>query len=108
MQKPSLTFVRHYIEMVIVMFAGMVVLGLPGEAALSAIGSGASELRHDAPYLVFLGMAATMTIPMVAWMRYRGHRWQPTLEMAASMIVPTLIAIALLAAGAMSFGALMG
>jgi glutamate synthase domain-containing protein 2 len=53
-------------------------------------------------------MAATMTIPMVAWMRYRGHRWQPTLEMAASMIVPTLLAIALLEAGAMSFGALMG
>jgi hypothetical protein len=53
-------------------------------------------------------MAATMTIPMVAWMRYRGHGWKPTLEMAASMIAPTLIAIALLAAGAMSFGALMG
>ncbi len=53
-------------------------------------------------------MAATMTIPMVAWMRYRGHRWQPTLEMAASMIIPTLAAIALLAAGVLSFGALMG
>jgi hypothetical protein len=53
-------------------------------------------------------MAFTMTAPMVAWMRYRGHRWQPTLEMAASMVIPTLVAIALLAAGAMSFGALMG
>ena len=28
------TFIRHYIEMVVVMFAGMIVLGLPGEAAL--------------------------------------------------------------------------
>jgi len=53
-------------------------------------------------------MMATMTIPMVAWMRYRGHRWQPTLEMAASMIIPTLIAIVLLAAGVLSFEALMG
>ena len=86
------TFIRHYIEMVVVMFAGMLMLGLPGEAALRAIGSGTPELRHDAPSLVFLGMMATMTIPMVAWMRYRGHRWQPTL----------------LATGVMSFAALMG
>jgi hypothetical protein len=102
------TFIRHYIEMVVVMLAGMIVLGLPGEAVLKAIGSGTSELRHDAPAAVFLGMMATMTLPMVAWMRFRGHRWQPTLEMAASMIVPTLIAIALLAAGALSFETLMG
>jgi hypothetical protein len=102
------TFIRHYIEMVVVMFAGMIVLGIPGEAALQAIGSGTSTLRHDAPALVFLGMAATMTIPMVAWMRYRGHRWQPTLEMAASMIIPTLVAIMLLAAGVLNFDALMG
>src|SRR5919204_6874254 len=105
MQKPILPFIRHYIEMVVVMFAGMVVLGLPGEAALHAIGSRTSELRETAPATVFLGMAFTMTVPMVAWMRYRGHRWQPTLEMAASMIIPTLVAIALLATAVLSFGA---
>ena len=102
------TFTRHYIEMVVVMFAGMIVLGLPGEAALKALGSGTAELRDDAPAVVFLGMAATMTVPMVAWMRYRGHRWQPSLEMAASMIIPTVVAIALLAAEVLRFGALMG
>jgi hypothetical protein len=107
-KSPTAMFIRHYVEMVVVMFAGMLVLGLPGEAALKALGSGTSELRDDAPAVVFLGMAATMTIPMVAWMRYRGHRWQPTLEMAASMIIPTLVAIALLATAALSFGALMG
>ena len=107
-QSPPATFIRHYIEMVVVMFVGMIVLGLPGEAALKALGSGTSELRDSAPAVVFLGMATTMTIPMVAWMRYRGHRWQPTLEMAASMVIPTLVAIAVLALGAMSFGALMG
>jgi hypothetical protein len=51
-------FVRHYIEMVVVMFAGMVVLGIPGEAALRAIGTSTSRLHDDAPALVFLGMAA--------------------------------------------------
>src|SRR3954447_13175675 len=81
---PTATFIRHYIEMVVVMFAGMIVLGLPGEAALKSLGSGSSVLSHDAPAVVFLGMAATMTVPMVGWMRYRGHRWQPTFEMAAS------------------------
>ena len=102
------SFIRHYVEMVVVMFAGMIVLGLPGEAALHAIGSGTSALKTDAPALVFLGMAFTMTAPMVAWMRFRGHRWQPTLEMAASMVIPTLAAIALLATGTAGFGALMG
>src|SRR3954454_20899291 len=104
----TLTFIRHYVEMVVVMFAGMIVLGLPGEAALHAMGTGTSELRQDAPALVFLGMAATMKLPMVAWMRYRGHTWQPALEMAASMTIPTLAAIALLAAGVLRFTALMG
>src|SRR3954454_14729975 len=104
----TLTFIRHYVEMVVVMFAGMIVLVLPGEAALHAMGSGTSELRTDAPALVFLGMATTMTLPMVGWMRFRGHRWQPTLEMAASMVIPTLIAIALLATDVAGFTALMG
>jgi hypothetical protein len=45
---------------------------------------------------------------MVAWMRFRGHTWHPCLEIAASMIIPTLVAIALLATGAASFGTLMG
>jgi hypothetical protein len=100
-------FIRHYIEMVIVMFAGMIVLGIPAEAGLQAIGTTTTELRLDAPAVVFLGMAATMTAPMVAWMRYRGHTWQPCLEMAASMIIPTLAAIALLASGLLAFGTLM-
>ncbi len=50
-------------------------------------------------------MALTMTVPMVAWMRYRGHGWRPCLEMAAAMFVPTFVAIALL--GAIDFDALM-
>ena len=99
---PTVTFIRHYIEMVVVMFAGMIVLGLPGEAALKALGSGTSELRDDAPAVVFLGMAATMTIPMVAWMRYRGHPMSRTAEMASSMLVPTTLVIALFGLGAVS------
>ena len=60
--------------MVVVMFAGMLVLGLPGEAALKSMGSGTSELRGDAPALVFLGMAATMLVAMLLRLdEYTGH-----------------------------------
>jgi flagellar biosynthetic protein FliP len=36
-----------------------------------------------------------MTIPMVAWMRYRGHGWRASSEMTAAMFVPTFAALAL-------------
>jgi hypothetical protein len=103
----NLHFIRHYVEMVIAMFAGMIVLGIPGEAALRAVGTSTAELRVDAPAVVLLGMATTMTIPMVAWMRRMGHGWQPCHEMAASMYLPTLAVIAMMAAGAASFGTAM-
>jgi hypothetical protein len=92
-------FSRHYLEMVIAMFAGMLVLGLPAAMALPAFGTSTSELQVDAPALVLLGMAVTMTVPMVAWMRYRGHAWQPSNEMAAAMFLPTFGVIALLWGG---------
>src|SRR4029079_3539727 len=82
-------FVRHYVEMVIAMFAGMIVLGLPAEAGLRAIGSSSSDLRVDAPAVVFIGMALTMTVPMVAWMRYRGHGWRPWPGVAGAVFSPT-------------------
>jgi hypothetical protein len=36
---------------------------------------------------------------MVAWMRFRGHDWRVTLEMAASMMLPTLAAVVLFSGG---------
>ncbi len=101
-------FVRHYIEMVIAMFAGMIVLGIPAEAGLRLVGTSTDDLHTTAPAIVLLGMAIIMTVPMVAWMRYRGHSWRPCHEMAASMIVPTLAIIGLMWADVMTdFGALM-
>jgi hypothetical protein len=44
-------------------------------------------------------MALIMTLPMVGWMRYRGHGWAPCMEMAASMFIPTAGVIALLWGG---------
>jgi hypothetical protein len=81
-------FIRHYVEMVIAMLAGMLVLGMPLAA-----------LHTDALELELLGMALSMTVPMVAWMRYRGHGWAPAADMTASMFLPSFAAIALLWAG---------
>ena len=89
-------FIRHYVEMVVAMFGGMLVLGIPAELGLRAIGTSSSQLQIDAPAVALLGMAVIMTVPMVAWMRHRGHGWQPSNEMAASMFLPTFGVIALL------------
>lgn len=92
-------FARHYLEMVAVMVGGMVVLGLPAGWVLGAFGSSWDMLTSDAPAAMLALMAATMTVPMAAWMRRMGHGWQPTLEMSASMVLPTLGAIGVLGAG---------
>jgi hypothetical protein len=92
-------FIRHYVEMIVVMFAGMALLWAPADL-----------LIDTRPTAAMLGtMAFTMTAPMVPWMRWRGHRWQPTLEMAASMVVPALAMLTLLAADVVSdAGVLLG
>jgi len=107
MNRPLIHFIRHYVEMVVAMFLGMVVLGLPIEGALRAMGTSATDLETTAPALALLGMAVTMTVPMVGWMRYRGHTCRPCAEMSAAMFVPTFAVIALLAAGVGDFHSLM-
>ncbi len=92
-------FIRHYFEMLAAMFLGMAVLGTPALFALGAAGLSSAELRSDAPAVLLLGMGITMTVPMVGWMRYRGHGWPASNEMAASMLIPTAGVIGLLAAG---------
>jgi hypothetical protein len=94
--RPAAHFARHYVEMVLAMFAGMIALGIPAGVALGGFGI---DLTEDAPAAILLGMGITMTVPMVAWMRYRGHAWAASNEMAASMMVPTLGVVALLAGG---------
>ena len=98
MRRPSEStrhFIRHYVEMAAVMFAGMGVLGLPAGWALRAAGTSWSALTDTAPAAMLLLMATTMTVPMVGWMRYRGHGRRANTEMAASMLVPTFAAMAL-------------
>jgi hypothetical protein len=93
------SFARHYVEMVVVMLVGMGVLALPARWLTDALFPG---VDGDDPALMLARMAAAMTIPMVPWMRFRGHGWRPSLEMAAAMIVPAIAVIALLEAGVLA------
>jgi hypothetical protein len=86
-----MSILRHYAEMLIAMFAGMMVLGGIAAALFDA------DAWAVEPSL--LGMALSMSLPMVAWMRYRGHDWMPCWEMTASMFVPSVGAILLFWAG---------
>jgi hypothetical protein len=95
----TMHFVRHYTEMVVAMFLGMFVLGLPLAALLGIAGVDVSAWWIDGRELLLLGMAFTMSVPMAGWMRYRGHGWAPVWEMTGSMFVPSFAAIGLLWAG---------
>jgi hypothetical protein len=105
---PTKHLIRHYVEMVVAMFLGMAVLGVPAGWVMSAMGINWNELTDEEPALMFLGMATTMTVPMVGWMLYRGHGWRANTEMSASMFLPTFAVIGLLWADVLTdLGALM-
>lgn len=94
---------RHYLEMVAAMLVGMVALGGLQSTLLGLLGVRAGfGVEVDT-----LLMATHMAIGMAAWMRYRGHRWLPVLEMCAAMYVPFLALFVPLWAGALSVDGLM-
>lgn len=70
-------FTRHYVEMVAVMLAGMLAI----QPLLDAVVGTAD----DRPEVDSLLMATSMSIPMAAWMRYRGHGVRSILEMTLAM-----------------------
>ena len=92
-------FARHYLEMVVAMFAGMFALGPLEHLVWPALSA-----RHDVGVLV---MATNMAIGMGAWMRFRGHSWRGIVEMSASMYVPFAVLLVPYWSGAIGADALM-
>jgi hypothetical protein len=82
-------FALHYVEMVVVMVLGMMILTWPIELVMNVSRTGS----------MLVEMGATMTAAMLGWMRFRGHDWQPCIEMAASMVLPTIGTLVLLGTG---------
>ena len=88
----TMHFLRHLLEMALAMMVGM----FAGAAVfVSALGITVDQAIQDHSVSFVIAMAFSMTIPMVAWMRYRGHAWDRSLEMAAAMIVPAIPLICL-------------
>jgi flagellar biosynthetic protein FliP len=99
------SFVRHYAEMVLAMFAGMFVFGMAVSLFCMAIGHGTLLSDHvgvRAPI-----MATNMTVGMTIWMRHRRHSWATSAEMAGAMYVPLAILIVPFWAGRLSGGMLL-
>jgi hypothetical protein len=88
---PAGRFALHLMEMCMVMCAGAAVLSLLFFGAAGLLGY--TDLPRTAPELVVLVIAVNLSVPMLAWMRYRGMGWQPTLEMAGSTMVVGLVLI---------------
>ena len=92
-------FIRHYLEMVVAMLIGMVVLGLLEQLAwpslnfYSAVGA--------------MVMATNMALGMGAWMGVRGHSWRGIAEMSASMYVPFVALLVPYWTGSLNGGQLM-
>jgi hypothetical protein len=100
----SKKFALHFAEMVVAMAVGMVVLHPLWMLVLDAVG--AAALMHN-PYTGALIMATNMTVAMSAWMRFRGHRWRPIVEMGAAMYLPFLVLFVPLGLGLIDSDALM-
>ena len=80
---------------------GMCALGAAfRELHVAIFGTGFDAAWRDHVTLAAFAMAFNMTLPMVAWMRYRGHGWRACNEMAAAMFVPALALLALFWLGA--------
>ena len=91
-------FAWHFLEMVLAMQVGglafLVLLRLIPESS-----SFAPALARGT-YLRPIVSGVLMTLPMVAWMIFRGHGWRHSLEMAAAMLIPVAGIITLRILGA--------
>jgi flagellar biosynthetic protein FliP len=99
------SFVRHYLEMVGAMVAGMVVLG--GAVSLFCAVTGHQDLFDHVGATAPI-MATNMTVGMALWMRYRGHGWATVGEMAAAMYLPLAVLLVPFWIGVLPGGAMLG
>lgn len=81
-------FTRHFLEMTAVMTIGMLVAAFVFMIALNLAVEGDltwEQALADYPTHALLAIAIGMSVPMVPWMRYRGHSRRSAYEMAVVM-----------------------
>ena len=82
------TFGRHYIEMCIAMCIGVAVTSFLLRSAADTSGV---DLRQEWPGLSLLAISVGISLPMAAWMRFRGMEWRPILEMSMAGILAVMV-----------------
>lgn len=100
-------FARHFLEMCVAMCIGVAMANVILGAASSVTGL---DVRQTAPVLTVAALAVFITLPMVAWMRFRGMEWRPILEMCAAgiIVVAAAAGLGLMSATLVSAGTLCG
>lgn len=83
LRRQTWSFTRHFFEMCIAMCVGA---GLSGLLLRGAALVGYPDLRQQSPGLTLLVVVVVITLPMAAWMRFRGMEWRPILEMSVAGI----------------------
>lgn len=101
-------FLRHLGEMLLAMFVGMALFGALFSGILVAAGTTYDEALNTAPELIALVLIFNMTVPMVLWMRHRGHSAACVAEMAGAMLAVGATAVALLWFSAIESTAICG
>lgn len=92
-------FARHYLEMVVAMAAGMMLIH-----PLLALATGSASSRVEVDSLV---MATSMSVAMAAWMRFRGHPVRLIVEMSLAMYAGFVVLFPFLWSGLIDAGGLM-
>jgi len=81
-------FWRHFLQMLAVMMFGMFVWAA---VLVTAVGAKTwDEVTTQYGTQALVGMAVGMTVPMTAWMLYRGMGRKNAYEMAAVMVLPVV------------------
>lgn len=83
-------FVLRYVEITVVLLAGMILLSMLLGALRTAL-----AMPYPAswfPAIASIEMGLVMTLVMIIWLRLRRFGWPTTLEMSATMLVPALLA----------------
>jgi len=81
-------FLLHFLEMGIAMGVGMAIFG-PVKGMLVDQGYTILLDRSSIEYQAWMNLF--MAVPMVLWMRARGHGWWHGVEMGAAMVVPVAV-----------------
>jgi hypothetical protein len=85
-------FARHAVEMCVAMCLGIVILDPVHAWTAGQVGVVNPFVRF--PELSALVLAFNMTLPMVAWMRFRGMDWRLINEMSAAMAIEAVVIVA--------------